>query len=490
MRHYLSPTITLLHVVPPCVRKSSLQPMLMVLRHVYNLGHGNSSTCLPLRRVARIPSTQHLARLARSDSQCSVQARRWISTSSSSVYVSTRRPASRSSTICVGRIPSLQERATRWYTHSSASRHEQNKPAPSHDELHNQHDQPDPSSNPDTVQSENEPPPQPTSSFNPPSSSSAAARDPSSAHHDLPSFLAYVARTGLSPTSTVYTGTLYEYSTSTTLRSYGFDLHRVGGRGDRGVDLIGLWHIPRLLSHTTGEWKEYTNPSTGETEVETDTFRVLVQCKRLVGKHAKIGPNLVRELDGAVRGARLGALFDRVFAQTQTETSGAAVDSEEMERTKAMTGPTIGVLVGTRPATKGVIEGMRRSARALVWIMMEEVPSAPNRGHSCDEDADNEVVTKEGTPSPESCLGNTTPPASESAIESDSTTEADPAASHDASPSQAIPNSEPHGRIKQILWNQAARNLGLEDVNVVSRYDASGREEVVLMRGGRVWGGS
>ncbi len=198
----------------------------------------------------------------------------------------------------------------------------------------------------------------------------------------------------------------------------------------------------------------------------------------------------MRELDGAVRGARLGALFDRVFAQTQTETSGAAVDSEEMERTKAMTGPTIGVLVGTRPATKGVIEGMRRSARALVWIMMEEVPSAPNRGHSCDEDADNEVVTKEGTPSPESCLGNTTPPASESAIESDSTTEADPAASHDASPSQAIPNSEPHGRIKQILWNQAARNLGLEDVNVVSRYDASGREEVVLMRGGRVWGGS
>ena len=46
------------------------------------------------------------------------------------------------------------------------------------------------------------------------------------------------------------------------------------------------------------------------------------------------------------------------------------------------------------------------------------------------------------------------------------------------------------GRIKQILWNQAARDLGLEGVDVVKRYDSGGEEEVVLMRGGRVWGGT
>jgi hypothetical protein len=215
-----------------------------------------------------------------------------------------------------------------------------------------------------------------------------------------------------------------------------------------------------------------------------------------VGKHAKIGPNLVRELDGAVRGARLGALFDRVFGQNESQTPEATVDgSEEMGRSRGMTGPTIGVLVGTRPATKGVIEGMRRSSRALVWIMMEEAQAAHmNRGHSFDEDTDNEAVSIEATPSssPESSLSDETPSASDSAAESASTTAAapDPTSPHAASLSHAIPDSNSNGRVKQILWNQAARNLGLEDVNVVSRYDASGQEEVVLMRGGRVWGGS
>ncbi|KAK5452345.1 hypothetical protein LTS15_007411 [Exophiala xenobiotica] len=472
--------------------------MLMVFRHVYNLGHGNASISLPLRRVGRISWTLHLGRLARPDFQCAQQVRRWIS-SSSIIHDSTQRPASRNANTPARRFPSLQEQATRCYTQPSASCLEQNKPTQPHDELHTQNDHLSSSSSPfpDTVQSKPQPPSRPSSPFKPPSS---AALDPSSSHHDLPSFLAHAARTGLSPTSTVYTGTLYEYSTSTTLRNYGFDLHRVGGRGDRGVDLIGLWHIPRLASRTgssTGEWKEHTNPSTGETAVETDTFRVLVQCKRLVGKHAKIGPNLVRELDGAVRGARLGALFDRVFGQneSQTQTPEAVDGSEEMERSRGMAGPTIGVLVGTRPATKGVIEGMRRSSRALVWIMMEEAQAVPlNRGHSFNEDTENEAVAIEATPSssPGSSLSDETPPASDSAAESASTTEADPdpTSSHAASLPHAIPDSNSNGCVKQILWNQAARNLGLEDVNVVSRYDTSGREEVVLMRGGRVWGGS
>ncbi|KAK5261189.1 hypothetical protein LTR20_004302 [Exophiala xenobiotica] len=462
--------------------------MLMVFRHVYNLGHGNTSTSLPVRRVGRILWTRRLTRLAGPDSQGTQWAKRWIS-SSSIIHDSTRRPASRNANTPARRFPSLQEQATRCYTQPSASRLEQNKPTQPHDELHTQNDQPGLSSS--------QPPSRPSSPFKPPSS---AAFDPSSSHHDLRSFLAHAARTGLSPTSTVYTGTLYEYSTSTTLRTYGFDLHRVGGRGDRGVDLIGLWHIPRLASRTgsssTGEWKEHTNPSTGETTVETDTFRVLVQCKRLVGKHAKIGPNLVRELDGAVRGARLGALFDRVFGQHESQTPEATVDgSEEMGRSTGMTGPTIGVLVGTRPATKGVIEGMRRSSRALVWIMMEEAQAAPlSRVHSSKEDFDNEIVSIEATPSsaPEPSLSDETPPASDSAAESASTTEADPdpTSTHAASLPHAILGSNSNGRVKQMLWNQAARNLGLEDVNVVSRYDAAGREEVVLMRGGRVWGGS
>ena len=150
--------------------------------------------------------------------------------------------------------------------------------------------------------------------------------DSSSPHHSLATFQAHALRTGLSPTSTVYTGTTYEYLTQFTLQSYGFQLHHVGGRGDRGVDLIGVWRIP--LVTTSGNWKENkqagADPSRGAEGdshgldgYEAHALKVLVQCKRLVGKHTKIGPNLIRELDGAARGARTTALFNAVFPQHQ-----------------------------------------------------------------------------------------------------------------------------------------------------------------------------
>ncbi|KAK5030648.1 hypothetical protein LTS07_005432 [Exophiala sideris] len=314
--------------------------------------------------------------------------------------------------------------------------------------------------------------------------SSASPLDPTSPHHDIRSFHAYARRTGLDPTSTVYTGTSYEYLAQNTLRSHGFDLFRVGGRGDRGVDLVGLWHIPRV-SKASGQWKEYTNRD-GKTEVETNTLRVMVQCKRMVGKRAKIGPNLVRELEGAIRGARLGALFDALGPKEQAdaadlETSGVAAS-----------GPAIGVLVGTKPATKGVLDTMRRSSRALVWIMMEEVNgehadasdvTAPEPVSSADSDIDHaqrdtSSSLKEPNEQPEPELDSLNDALSQSDLDDDGSRN-----TH----ASALPTLE--GRIKQILWNKAAGDMGLEDVHVVQRYDASGREEVVLMRGGRVWGG-
>ncbi|KIW24903.1 uncharacterized protein PV07_10586 [Cladophialophora immunda] len=288
--------------------------------------------------------------------------------------------------------------------------------------------------------------------------------DPSSPHSSLDSFHAYARRTGLAPTSTVYAGTTYEYLAQSTLRPYGFSLHRVGGRGDRGVDLVGIWEVP-VLSHS-GDWKEKKH-TTGQghhyagTEdfegVETLQLKVLVQCKRLVGRHARIGPNLVRELDGAVRATRSAALVNMVYTQNRTasmtaEDGNSGSCSEEEPRLSGLrSGPAIGVLVGTRPATKGVVDSMSRSTRGLVWVMMEEV-------------TDQDMSPGEELP-------------------------------HASRDESAPPARRPHsaaglkGRIKQILWNQAAREAGLEGVDVVKRYDSKGQEEVVLMRGGRVWGG-
>ncbi|OAP58210.1 hypothetical protein AYL99_07300 [Fonsecaea erecta] len=305
----------------------------------------------------------------------------------------------------------------------------------------------------------------------PPSPSTPQASsllDPFSPHSSLDSFHAHALRTGLSPSSTVYAGTTYEYLAQDTLRPYGFRLHRVGGRGDRGVDLAGIWEVPALSRSdgwkekekdkkkrdditTTRHWRE--SPGIEELGDAVDTLRlqVLVQCKRLAGRHARIGPNLVRELDGAVRATRSAALVNMVYSKATMEGSAkedgdsGSSSEDEPRQSSLMVGPAIGVLVGTRPATKGVVDSMSRSTRGLVWVMMEEVTDQ------------------------ETGVGGER---------------------HAVSQPESIASAANlRGRIKQILWNHAAREAGLEGVDVVKRYDSDGQEEVVLMRGGRVWGG-
>ncbi|KAJ5380495.1 uncharacterized protein N7496_002923 [Penicillium cataractarum] len=148
----------------------------------------------------------------------------------------------------------------------------------------------------------------------------SAPSPPSQQHDDLTSFLSYAERISLPQTSTVYVGTHYEYTVLQSLRHYALALHRIGGRDDAGIDLVGTWHLP-------------------ERERER-ALRVLVQCKAL---KTKLGPNLVRELEGAIRQAPVGW----------------------------RTGQTAGVLVSPREATKGVRDALARSSYPLFWMMVE-----------------------------------------------------------------------------------------------------------------------
>ncbi|PYH87378.1 hypothetical protein BO71DRAFT_472827 [Aspergillus ellipticus CBS 707.79] len=140
----------------------------------------------------------------------------------------------------------------------------------------------------------------------------------STTHHSLPSFLAHAARTALPPTTTTYIGTHYEYTIQSALRRNALLLHRTGGRSDAGTDLLGTWHLPA-----------HEHP-----------LRVLVQCKALKNK---LGPNLVRELEGT-------------FARAPVGWRGGGV---------------VGLLVSTREATRGVREALARSAFPVVWLMVE-----------------------------------------------------------------------------------------------------------------------
>jgi hypothetical protein len=136
-------------------------------------------------------------------------------------------------------------------------------------------------------------------------------------HNDLASYVAYAARTGLDVESNVYVGTHYEYSIAAALRPLGFDLRRVGGQSDKGIDLLGTWNVPSAP--------------------ENLPLRVLLQCKAYT---AKIGPQFIRELEGAYLGAPSGW-------------RGSGV---------------VGLLVTQRPATKGVREALARSRWPLGYV--------------------------------------------------------------------------------------------------------------------------
>ena len=181
-------------------------------------------------------------------------------------------------------------------------------------------------------------------------------------HNDLPSFLAYAARTSLSPKSTAYVGTYYEYTVQRALRRLGFSLDRIGGRGDDGIDLVGTWHLPESLSR--------------------HPLRVIAQCKRLKNR---LGPHIIRELEGAFTGAPTGWQGGDIF----------------------------GLLVSPREATKGVREAMAKSKYPMVWLLVE------------------------------SDLGG------------------------------SRKEAEEYGRIRQVLWNQAATESGLEGLSVTLRYETS-----------------
>lgn len=154
---------------------------------------------------------------------------------------------------------------------------------------------------------------------------------PSPRHHDLASFVAYAAACAaarLPASSPTYIGTHYEYTVRAALRRSAFCLHRVGGRDDAGIDLLGTWHLPAA---------------------PPGVVRVLVQCKAL---KTKLGPNLIRELEGTLRHAPAG--------WRNSSSSSSSTNSH------------VGVLVSPREATRGVRDALARSAHPLCWMMIDQ----------------------------------------------------------------------------------------------------------------------
>jgi hypothetical protein len=132
-------------------------------------------------------------------------------------------------------------------------------------------------------------------------------------HTSLSKFLSYADSVNLSPISTVYRGTHYEYTVANALERLAFSLTRVGRASDLGIDLLGEWAVP-------------SRPA---------PLNVLIQCKAEAPK-----PSMVRELEGAVVGAPVRYRGEG----------------------------TISILAAAKEATKGVRDAVGRSRLPMAYL--------------------------------------------------------------------------------------------------------------------------
>ncbi|WYZ45418.1 hypothetical protein EsH8_VIII_000734 [Colletotrichum jinshuiense] len=103
--------------------------------------------------------------------------------------------------------------------------------------------------------------------------------------------------------------TLHRSYLSSTLSQYGIHAVRVGGASDHGIDLLGTWALP---SHT-------------------ERLRIILQCK---GGSQRVGPSLIRELEGSFIGAPVGWRSDGVIAFMVSEKAASKGVRESLSRSR------------------------------------------------------------------------------------------------------------------------------------------------------------
>lgn len=133
-----------------------------------------------------------------------------------------------------------------------------------------------------------------------------ATRSALQPHHDLATFLDYAEEYNLKTTTTVFKGTLYEYTVAEALKAYDMALTRVGKSNDYGIDLLGHWTLP-----------------------QSPSLRIIVQCKM-----TKTMPAQIRELEGSYVGAPDGWQGDNVLALLASRHMASPGTQQAIQRSK------------------------------------------------------------------------------------------------------------------------------------------------------------
>lgn len=131
--------------------------------------------------------------------------------------------------------------------------------------------------------------------------------------------------------SSVARGTRFELLCQNLLRQmFGMDLERTGGAGDKGVDLRGWWTLPA--------------PTNLQQEKR---IRVLAQCKCQDEGGKKMGPVLIREVEGVVHRASspVHPSSDRVEAVVGIILSSSGFSKQALLQVRSSTVPLVAVHV-------------------------------------------------------------------------------------------------------------------------------------------------
>lgn len=150
-------------------------------------------------------------------------------------------------------------------------------------------------------------------------------------------------------------GTAFEQKSLNILQSnLSMSLSRVGGASDGGVDLHGWWWLPS--SHDSLQASVSGLGATTRRRI-----RVLAQCKAYV---KKIGPNVVREMEGVL--LRHGNAEDR----WPSENSNSARQEDRIKE------DAIAVLISKSPFTKQtILRTLSSTVPFLLLHLPEAIPS-------------------------------------------------------------------------------------------------------------------
>ncbi|PWN50021.1 hypothetical protein IE53DRAFT_387699 [Violaceomyces palustris] len=191
-------------------------------------------------------------------------------------------------------------------------------------------------------------------------------------------------------------GTSFEHLSLTLLnQNFGMELERVGGAGDKGIDLKGWWDLTSLLlaqaEPQASQRVSSGGGGGGAAAGGPKRLRVIAQCKCL-DPSRKLGPSVVREIEGVLHRALTvpsGGLSNRSSSPSPSSPQSSPSSDDQhpvagSERGQNVVGGEpggggmglVGALLSSSGFSKQATLQARSSSFPLLLIHIQSLPEA------------------------------------------------------------------------------------------------------------------